>query len=52
MKTKIYSIICVICLLLDSSFVLSSCNSNDAVGIVNAQINENSELVLIYSDGN
>ena len=52
MKTKIYSIICVICLLLGSSFVLSSCNSNDAVGIVNAQINENGELVLIDSDGN
>lgn len=52
MKTKIYSIICVICLLLGSSFALSSCDSSDAVGIANAQINENGELVLIYSDGN
>ena len=52
MKTKIYSIICVICLLFSSSFVLSSCDSSDAVGIANAQINENGELVLIYSDGN
>ena len=52
MKTKIYSIICVICLLLGSSFALSSCNSSDAVGIANAQINENGELILVYSDGN
>ena len=52
MKTKIYSIICVICLLFSSSFVLSSCDSSDAVGITNAQINENGELILIYSDGN
>lgn len=52
MKTKIYSIICVICLLLGSSFALSSCDSSDAVGIANARINENGELVLIYSDGN
>ena len=52
MKTKIYSIICAICLLLGSSFALSSCDSSDAVGIANAQINENGELVLVYSDGN
>ena len=52
MKTKIYSIICVICLLFSSSFVLSSCDSSDVIGIANAQINENGELVLIYSDGN
>lgn len=52
MKTKIYSIICVICLLFNSSFVLSSCDSSDVIGIANAQINENGELVLIYSDGN
>lgn len=52
MKTKIYSIICVICLLLGSSFALSSCDSSDAVGIANAQINENGELILVYSDGN
>ena len=52
MKTKIYSIICVICLLFSSSFVLSSCDSSDVIGIANAQINENGELILIYSDGN
>ena len=52
MKTKIYSIICVICLLFSSSFVLSSCDSSDVIGIANAQINENGELVLVYSDGN
>ena len=52
MKTKIYSIICVICLLFSSSFVLSSCDSSNVIGIANAQINENGELILIYSDGN
>ena len=52
MKTKIYSIICVICLLFSSSFALSSCNVNDAVGIANARINENGELILVYSNGN
>ena len=51
MKPKICSIICVICLLFSSSFVLSSCNSNDAIGITNAEINENGELILKYSDG-
>jgi len=51
MKRKICSFVCVICLLLSFSFTLSSCNSNDAVGIENAQINENGELVLTYSDG-
>lgn len=52
MKTKICSIVCVICLLFGSAFALSSCNSDDAVGIVSAEINENGELVLVYSDGN
>ena len=51
MKTRIYSIICVICLLFSFSFTLSSCNANDAVGIEGAEINENGELVLTYSDG-
>ena len=51
MKTKVCSIVCVICLLLSFSFTLSSCNPNDAVGIESAQINENGELILTYSDG-
>ena len=51
MKRKICSIVCVICLLFSFSFTLSSCNANDAVGIANAEINENGELVLTYSDG-
>ena len=52
MNTKIFSIICVICLLLCSDFALTSCNSDDAVGIISAEINEDGELVLVYSDGN
>ncbi len=51
MKRKIYSIICVICLLFSFSFLLSSCNLNYTVGIANAEINENGELILIYSNG-
>ena len=43
---------CVICLLFSSSFVLSSCDSSDVIGIANAQINEDGELVLTYSNGN
>ncbi len=51
MKRKICSIICVICLTLTFAFTLSSCSLDEAVGITNAQINENGELVLTYSDG-
>ena len=51
MKTKVCSIVCVICLLFSFSFVLTSCNSDELVGIVNAQINDNGELILVYSDG-
>ena len=52
MNTKIFLIICVICLLLYSGFALTSCNSDDAVGIISAEINDDGELVLVYSDGN
>ena len=51
MKTRIYSIICVICLLFSSAFALTSCNSDNVVGIVSAEINENGELILNYADG-
>ena len=52
MKRRISVLICAICLLFASAFALTSCNSNDAVGIVSAAINEDGELVLVYSDGN
>ena len=52
MKRKICLIISVICMLFVFAFVLSSCSLNSGVGIVNARINENGELVLAYSDGN
>ena len=51
MKAKICSIVCAICLLFSLPFALSSCNSNDALGIASAEINEDGELVLVYSDG-
>ena len=52
MKTRFCSIICVIFLLFGSIGALCSCNSDDAVGIISAEINEDGELVLVYSDGN
>ncbi len=52
MKIRISSIICVLCLLLGAAFAVSSCKSNDAKSIVSAEINENGELVLSYSNGN
>ena len=52
MKTRICVVICTICLLLCSIFALTSCNSDDPVGIISAEINEDGELVLTYSDGN
>ena len=51
MKTKIYSIICAVFLILGIVFILSSCNSNTAAGIVSASINENGELILVYQNG-
>ena len=51
MKTRICTIVCVICLLFCCFFALSSYNSNNAVGIASAEINDNRELVLVYSDG-
>ena len=51
MNTKIFSIICVICLLLCSGFALTSCNSDDAVGIISAEINEDGEIAVNLHKG-
>ena len=53
MRIKIYSLGIVICLILSSFVVLSSCNTllDEPVGIDNAEINENGELVIFYSNG-
>ena len=51
MKRKICSFVCVICLIVSFSFVLSSCDTNEASGIASAQINDNGELILVYNDG-
>ena len=51
MKRKICSFVCVICLIFSFSFVLSSCDTNEASGIASAQINDNGELILVYNDG-
>ena len=51
MKTKKHSVLWALCLLVIFSFALSSCDMADAAGIVDAQINDNGELILIYGDG-
>lgn len=49
MKKKLYAILCALCLLLGC--VMSSCDTGTSVGIVDAEINEDGELILTYSDG-
>ena len=51
MRVKICSLILVLCLILASLFTLSSCVMNESVGIVDAKINKDGELVLFYSNG-
>ena len=51
MKKRIYLFICAICLVFGSVFSLSSCSLYASVGITDAEINGNGELVLTYSDG-
>lgn len=51
MKRKVCSVLCAVCLLVGLLSVLPSCVSEQASGVVNAQINENGDLILIYADG-
>ena len=51
MKRKLCLFVCAICLVFNLSFALSSCDINKSSGVASARINENGELVLIYSDG-
>lgn len=53
MKTKIYSLICAICVILTLSLALSSCNLRDSSGggIEGAWINEDGDLIIKYQDG-
>ena len=51
MRTKIRSLIFIICILLSASFLLSSCYAVGSAGVVNARINENGELILEYDNG-
>ena len=50
-KARIFSMICMICLLFTSIFAFSSCDSETSPGVLSASINENGELILIYQDG-
>lgn len=51
MRRKIISIIFAICILLSVTVIFSSCDFLGANGVVDAKINENGELVLLYADG-
>ncbi len=51
MRTKIRSLIFIICILLSTSLLLSSCYAEGSVGVVKARINENGELILEYDNG-
>ena len=51
MKSKFISIVCSVCLLCAFSLSAISCTSAKAKGIAQAEINDDGELVLIYTDG-
>lgn len=51
MRTKIYSFICVIGILLGLVLLFPSCESDEGSGVVDARINDGGELILIYQDG-
>ena len=50
MKTRLYAILCALCLLL-GALTFSSCGAEEVTGIINAEINEKGELVLYYNNG-
>ncbi|MBE6567538.1 MAG: trypsin-like serine protease [Ruminococcaceae bacterium] len=51
MKTKICSVVLSVCLLFGCLGALSSCDKGGNADLVNAEINENGELVLTFGDG-
>ena len=53
MKNKLISLICAVCMLIGCVAWLVSCDdaASEAVSVVGAQINDDGELILVYSDG-
>lgn len=51
MKTKLTTTLCILLILFSFSILFSSCSENELYGIVGADINENGELILTYSNG-
>lgn len=51
MKRKVCSVLCAVCLVVGTLFALPSCILEENSGVVDAQINENGELILVYADG-
>ena len=50
MKNKLLTVLCISCLLL-CMLTFSACQLHGTVGLMNAEINEDGELILIYEDG-
>lgn len=51
MKRKWYAAVCLLCMVLVLSAVLTSCGLGSATEIIGAEINERGELVLKYNNG-
>ena len=51
MKIKVRLLIFIICILLSTSALLSSCYLDGSAGVMDARINENGELILSYDNG-
>ena len=51
MKQKILAVACAVCFLLSIACTLSGCYTSSNVGISDAKINDNGELILSYEDG-
>lgn len=51
MKFKLRLYVSLICVLITLSVLLTSCNTVVHSGIVDAEINENGELIVVYDDG-
>ena len=51
MKRKSKLLVGMLCLLLSLSFALTGCGGDTVIGVMNARINENGELILTYQGG-
>ena len=52
MKTKVYMILCAICLMLGLGALFTGCGTQAFSDIIDAKINENGELIISFENGN